>query len=246
MKKYGLIGFPLAHSFSKRYFDEIFSKEAITDCLFDLYPIENLDELQSLLNQNKDLKGLAVTIPHKEQIIPFLSALSSTAKEIKSVNCIVIKKNELIGYNTDVIGFERSLLPMLESHHLKALILGTGGASKAVHYVLKKMGIECLFVSRNPERNHEAIGYNNLNQQIINDYTLIVNCTPIGTFPDVHSKPDIPYQFLEKKHLLFDLVYNPEETEFLKEGKLRGTAIKNGMEMLEIQAEENWKIWNKG
>jgi shikimate dehydrogenase len=186
-----------------------------------------------------------VTIPYKEEVIQHLDTLDKTAKEIGAVNTIKItKRGNLKGYNTDVVGFENSISPYLEIHHKFALILGTGGASKAVAYALKKNNIKYKFVSRNPSAKKE-ISYHDVSEEIINKYHVIINCTPLGTSPDVHLSPNIPYQFLSAKHLLFDLIYNPEITAFLSQGKDKGATIKNGYEMLEIQAEESWRIWNE-
>ena len=245
MKIYGLIGYPLSHSFSQIYFSQKFKNENISDCRFDLFSMNQIQQFPSLLEKNDDLKGLAVTIPYKEKIIPYLSDLDFTANQINAVNCIVFSKEGMIGYNTDVIGFEKSILPLIHSHHKKALILGTGGSSKAVSYVFRKLGIDFLFVSRNRNNSSDFISYNDIDDKIMSEYNVIINCTPIGQFPKIKNHPDIPYQFVTKQHLFFDLIYNPIKTEFLKLAESKGAVIKNGQEMLEIQAEENWKIWNQ-
>ena len=243
MNRYGLIGYPLGHSFSKKYFNNKFETQNLKDCVFELFPIENIASFPELLSAHNDLKGLAVTIPYKETVISFLTSIDEAASEIGAVNCIKITSGITTGYNTDVIGFENSIKPILQPHQKKALILGTGGGSKAVQYVLKKMGIEFLLVSRS--KNQQHIQYQDINEFICAEYSIIVNATPIGMAPNVDDFPEIPYHLLNTKHLLFDLIYNPEETMFLKKGKAAGTQIKNGYEMLLIQAEANWKIWNQ-
>ena len=252
---FGLIGYPLSHSFSQKYFTEKFKRENISDCEFKNFSFKNINELPSLIKQNPTLCGLNVTIPHKQSVMKFLDAIDNSAKEIGAVNCIRLspqsplpgergsKGVRLIGYNTDAIGFEKSLKPFLKPHHTKALILGTGGASKAIAYVLKKLKIEFVFVSRN-QMSASSIRYHDLQKDIIESHHLIINTTPVGMFPNINDCPDIPYQYLSDKHLLYDLTYNPEETLFLKKGKEKGAQIKNGLEMLHLQAEEAWKIWN--
>jgi shikimate dehydrogenase len=253
MKQYGLIGYLLSHSFSKKYFTEKFEKENIADCEYNLFPIENINLLPQLIKDNPTLCGLNVTIPYKESVIPFLDELDETAKAVGAVNCIKIVSSteyqvpRLIGYNTDVYGFRQSIKPFLEIQHERALILGTGGASKAVAYVLKNIGIDCYFVSRvkKQEFGDKSFTYEELNENIIKAFKLIVNCSPIGTYPNVNNAPDIPYQFISPSHLLYDLVYNPPETEFLKRGKANGASAVNGLSMLQQQAEEAWNVWNK-
>lgn len=262
-KTYGLIGYPLSHSFSKKYFTEKFEKEHIRDCEYNLYPIEDIGQFPKLIENNPSISGLNVTIPYKESVIPFLDELDETAKAVGAVNCIKIvtpdskiqnpKSQILIGYNTDVFGFRQSIKPFLEIQHERALILGTGGASKAVAYVLKEIGIECFFVSRCKEQDkrikNQAPGaktflYEELTDYIISSFKLIVNTTPVGMYPNINVAPEIPYQSLLPSHLLYDLVYNPTETEFLKRGKLQGASTVNGLSMLHQQAEEAWRIWN--
>lgn len=210
------------------------------------FDIENIEDFLEIVSKyKKSLKGCNVTIPYKESIFNYLNEIDRTASEIGAVNTIKFSSDgKLVGYNTDVVGFEKSLIPLLKTHHTKALILGTGGASKAVAYVLKKLDIDYFKVSRNPIDNL-ALAYADISNQLLNEYSLIINCSPLGTYPNINEKPMIPYQFLTSKHLLYDLIYNPVETAFLIEGKKRGTQVKNGLEMLELQAEESWRIWNK-
>jgi shikimate dehydrogenase len=246
MKRYGLIGYPLTHSFSKRYFTEKFKKEGI-DSTYQNFEIDGIDKFPEITRNNSEVIGLNVTIPYKEKVIPFLDELDDAAQEIGAVNTIRIKREgkniSLKGFNTDSAGFEVSIKPFLKIHHKKALILGTGGASKAVKYILKNLGIDYLLVTRKTPGKKE-INYSSLSKEIIDEHTVIVNTTPLGTFPNTETYPDIPYKFLSDKHLLYDLVYNPEETQFLTKGKDMGATIKNGYEMLIQQAEEAYKIWN--
>ena len=246
MRQFGLIGFPLGHSFSKKYFSEKFKNENI-DARYDLYELSNISEFPNLRN-SVELSGLNVTIPYKEQIIPLLDKLDDTAASIGAVNVIRFDydnngKATLTGFNTDAIGFENSLKPFLKPHHKKALILGTGGASKAILYTLQQLGIECSYVSRSTREGQ--LTYSDLNDEILNDNLLIVNATPLGTFPKTDACPDIPYQFLTDKHLLFDVVYNPAETLFMKKGRDAGATALNGEEMLIGQAIAAWEIWNR-
>ncbi|MCH5720912.1 shikimate dehydrogenase family protein [Niabella hibiscisoli] len=241
MNLYGLIGMPLAQSFSKKYFTGKFEKEGIAEAAYELFPLENISLLKELLATQPDLKGLNVTIPYKEQVIPFLSGLNEEAKNIGACNCIKINGGRLTGFNTDAPAFRQSLLPQLQSHHKKALILGTGGAAKAVLYVLQSLGIEYAYVSRS---KGAGFTYDELNSTIIREYPLIINSTPLGSFPKVDTAPDIPYAYLNADNYLYDLVYNPAKTLFLQKGAERGAAIKNGYEMLVGQAELSWQIWN--
>ena len=247
MKKFGLIGFPLEHSFSKAYFSEKFQKENIANCIYENYPLEDISELNDLIRENSSLIGLNVTIPYKQAVIPFLDEIDNEAAEIGAVNTIKISRSEgepfLKGYNTDIYGFENPLLAVLTKDHRKALILGTGGASKAVEYILKKHDIDCHFVSRKP-RNPGIYSYGDLTEEIITQYQIIVNTSPIGMYPNINVKPGIPYGSLGKKHILYDLIYNPEKTLFLKEGEKRNTSLINGLPMLHKQAEKAWEIWN--
>ncbi|MEO7524270.1 MAG: shikimate dehydrogenase [Ferruginibacter sp.] len=244
MNVYGLIGYPLEHSFSKKYFTKKFGNEKRADCRFELFPLEAVSLLPELLNWQEGLKGLSVTIPYKETVMPYLSFIQQEAKEVGAVNSIKIKGQILSGYNTDIVGFERSFSPLLRSNHKKALVLGSGGASKAVQYVLRKLNIPYLIVSRRNQTHSDMISYSGLNEKIIREYPVIINTSPIGMFPDSSACPAIPYQFLNDKNFLFDLIYRPDTTRFLELGKAQGALIKNGYEMLIIQAEASWKIWN--
>lgn len=243
MARYGIIGYPLLFSFSKNYFEEKFKKEKISGASFHLFPLKEIKEFTDLLVKEPALTGLAVTIPHKQAVIPFLTELHESAKDTGAVNCIKFSGEKRIGYNTDSFGFEKSFLPLLKPQHKKALVLGTGGASKAVLYILKKNGIEFLLVSRN-NTGENTINYSDVDAALLKEYHIVINCTPAGMMPDEDSKPAIPYDLLTPDHLLYDLVYKPLKTKFLEEGEKRGCDTKNGMEMLLIQAEENWKIWN--
>ena len=244
MNKYGLIGFPLGHSFSKKYFSEKFETGKI-DAIYNLYELADISQFTALKDDNT-LCGLNVTIPYKEKIIPFLDEVDATAARIGAVNVIkfIRSGNKLLlrGYNSDAVGFEASIKPLLKPHHTKALILGTGGASKAIEFVLTKLNIQTVFVSRNPTSG--MISYAELDAETTKDYTVIINATPVGTFPHIDACPDIPYQFLSSEHLVFDVVYNPAKTLFLKKSEQRGATILNGEKMLELQAEAAWKIWN--
>ena len=246
MDKYGLIGYPLTHSFSKRFFSEKFRREKL-DSSYENFEIPDITLFPEVLEQNPDLKGINVTIPYKEQVIPFLDELDSAAKEVGAVNTIkpIRKQNKisLKGFNTDIWGFETSLKPLLKEYHKKALILGTGGASKAIKYVLKKLHINFISASIEELKENE-IPYNEIDKSIIADRLLIINATPLGTYPNTENCPDIPYKFLTEKHLLFDLVYNPEFTKFMKRGRDRGASVKNGLEMLLQQALKSYEIWN--
>jgi shikimate dehydrogenase len=243
MRLFGLIGFPLGHSFSKKYFEEKFVKENLKDCLFELFPLKEIEDFKKLIENNINLHGLAVTIPYKETVIPYLTDISAAAKEIGAVNCIKFNDVNTVGFNTDVVGFEKSLTPLLKPHHTTALVLGTGGASKAVQFVLKKLGVNFLLVSRNSLAEKNIISYNDIDENIMEQCSIIINCTPLGMSPNENQFPNLPYQFITAKHLLYDLIYKPEKTMFLKKGEEHGATIKNGFEMLVLQAEENLKIW---
>ena len=243
MRQFGLIGYPLSHSFSQQFFTNKFREEAITDCVYDNFPLENIDALRAVLDQHPNLAGLNVTIPYKEKVIAYLDHQGDVVKKIGACNCIKFVNGELHGYNTDVKGFEDSLRPLLESHHQKALVLGTGGAAKAIHYVLEKLGIIFLEVSRNPFSGRQ-ISYEQLTPALLEQHTLIINTTPVGMYPHVNECPPLPYTALTPGHYLFDLVYNPAKTLFLQKGEEQGAVIKNGSDMLVIQAEESWRIWN--
>lgn len=242
MKLFGLIGYPLSHSFSKKYFTDKFQQEGIVDCKYELFPIEKIQEINNLFAENIDLVGLNVTIPYKELVIPYLDELSSVVQSVGACNCIRLVNGKHVGYNTDVIGFQKTLEPKLKKHHKKALVLGTGGAAKAVHYVLKSKDIEYIEVSRTARG--EIFSYDQIDEEIMTSHTLIINTTPLGMYPHVDAAPDIPYDLLGPEHYLYDLVYNPNPTLFLKNGVEMGATIENGSEMLRIQAEESWNIWN--
>jgi shikimate dehydrogenase len=246
MRKFGLIGYPLGHSFSKKYFAEKFLKEHISGCYYDNYPLINLHDLQKLITAEPYLCGLNVTIPYKSEIISFLDFIDTEANEIGAVNVLKIKrsagKTKLYGYNTDVTGILDSLLPVINPEVKDAVILGTGGSSKAVCYVLKKLGLQVTQISRNKKRG--ILDYSDLNSGLISKTDLIVNTTPVGMYPDIEQKPDIDYTLLNKKHILFDLVYNPEITSFLRMGEEKGCSVISGIKMLHSQAEKAWEIWN--
>ena len=236
MRHYGIIGLPLLHSFSAKYFNEKFATEKI-DAEYSLYPLKELTEerIKELLDT---LDGMNVTMPYKQVVIPYLDRLDETARAVGAVNVVHNK----VGYNTDCIGFMNSIRPLLRKSDRKALVLGTGGASKAVCYGLSKLGVSPTLVSRTPKE--DMLGYNQLTEEVMHDYTVIINCTPLGMAPEENTCPDIPYQWITARHLLFDCVYNPEETVFLHKGKAQGATIRNGMEMLTGQAKAAWKIWN--
>lgn len=243
MKTFGIIGFPLTHSFSRHYFTEKFIKEGITDCVYKTFPIQSIAEFPLLLKNNPDLRGLNVTIPHKQSVFQYLHTATGIPSGLKACNCIKIKDGKTFGYNTDIAGFENSILPLLKEQHKQALILGNGGAAEAVKFVLQRLNIGYQFVSRSLH-NGSTLTYADLDEKIMTEHSLVINTTPVGTFPDINSCPDIPYQFLHSQHLLVDLVYNPAKTLFLQKGEEQGATIKNGFEMLVIQAEESWKLWN--
>lgn len=247
MALFGLIGYPLSHSFSEKYFIEKFKKEKLNSCTYKLFPLHFISELPILLSAYPELKGLNVTIPYKEQVMAFMDELDQTAIEAQAVNTITIRhsveenKYHLKGYNTDMFGFRESIRPILRNNHQQALILGTGGAAKAVAAVLKSMNINYLFVSRQPKAGE--VSYAELNETAIQNFPFIINCTPAGMQSQDVFCPPIPYEFITEKNFLYDLIYNPEETEFLKRGKQRGALVKNGLEMLHLQAEKAWQIW---
>ncbi|MFY0603461.1 MAG: shikimate dehydrogenase [Flavobacteriaceae bacterium] len=242
---FGLIGKEISYSFSKEYFSKKFSALDLENHSYVNFDLDKISVLPEVIHQYKfSLKGMNVTIPYKQDVFLYLDKVHKVAKKVGAVNTIKFtKKGKLKGYNTDVIGFENSIRPLLQEHHKKALILGTGGASKAIAYVLKKLEIEFRFVSRIPKKK-KHISYKDIDESILNEYTLIINCSPVGTYPNIHKSPNIPYQYLTEKHLLYDLIYNPSETVFLKKGKQYKAVIKNGFEMLELQAEASWEIWN--
>lgn len=244
LKRYGLIGRNISYSFSKKYFKEKFSAELFNDCTYENFDIESIESFLDIIQNNPDLKGLNVTIPYKETIIPYLDKLSKKATVIGAVNVIrFTKKGKLKGYNSDYYGFKKSIEPLLQPHHKKALILGTGGAAKAVAFALEELDIFYTFVSR--EAGENSIDYNRVNITSFDNYQIIINCTPLGTKPNTKDFPPIPYEYFTPQHLAYDLIYNPAETQFLKKAKKKGAAIKNGYEMLVLQAEKARNIWNK-
>ena len=247
MDKFGLIGYPLGHSFSKNYFNEKFANEDI-DAVYMNFEIPSINDLPQVIAENPELKGLNVTIPYKEKVISYLDELDKDAREIGAINVIkVIRQKDsdskLVGYNSDVIGFTKSIEPLLEPHHKKALILGTGGASKAVFHGLKQLGVEGTFVSRHERPN--MFTYEELTAEVMDEYSVIVNTTPVGMYPHTDECPDIPYQYLTPNHLLYDLLYNPDVTLFMKKGEEKGATTKNGLEMLLLQAFAAWDIWER-
>ena len=247
MKKYGLLGYPLGHSFSKNYFNQKFEAEKI-DAEYLNFEIPDIKEIKSVIKENPELNGLNVTIPYKQQVIPYLDDLDDDARLIGAVNVIKFSKGlfgkvKLKGYNSDIIGFKQSIEPLLKDHHRKALILGTGGASKAVFHGLKQLGIAATFVSR--QSKEYCITYEEITEKIMEQYHVIVNTTPLGMYPNVNACPNIPYELLTSDHLLYDLLYNPDETLYMQKGKERGAVVKNGLEMLLLQAFAAWEIWQK-
>lgn len=246
MKKFGLIGYPLAHSFSKKYYDAKIAREGISDVSYALYPLPDITGLPALINEDPELSGINVTIPHKISVMNYVDRLAPEAEAVQAVNCIRIErpsgsKPVLIGYNTDIYGFLESIRPLLQPWHRHALILGNGGAAKAVIYALSELGLTCTIVSRSPQPGQ--LRYDQLDEGTMSSHTVIVNTTPLGTYPAVEECPKVPFSLIGERHLLYDLVYNPAETTFLSRGKAAGATIKNGLEMLERQAERNWEIW---
>ena len=247
MKKYGLLGYPLGHSFSRNYFNQKFEAERL-DAEYLNFEIPEIKEIKNVIKENPELNGLNVTIPYKEQVIPYLDDLDEDARLIGAVNVIKFSKGlfgkvKLKGYNSDIIGFKQSIEPLLKEHHRKALILGTGGASKAVFQGLKQLGVASTFVSR--KAKEYCITYEEITPKVMEQYTVIVNTTPLGMYPNVNACPDIPYDLLTSDHLLYDLLYNPDETLFMRKGKEKGAVVKNGLEMLLLQAFAAWEIWQK-
>lgn len=240
--RYGLLGRDISYSFSEGYFTQKFKDLKLPDYSYENFDLQNISEIPKLLKENK-LKGLNVTIPYKEAVLDYLTEIDSEAKQIGAVNTLQFSTKGIKGYNTDVYGFEASLVPFLKPHHKKALVLGTGGASKAICYVLNKLQIEFKIVSRSPSTNQ--ISYTKLTEGIILEHLIIINCTPVGTYPKVDNKPNIPYHQCSKNHLFYDLIYNPPETAFLAKGREAGAQIVNGRHMLELQAEKSWEIWNR-
>ena len=244
MRLFGLIGYPLSHSFSQKYFEEKFKKKGLIDCQYKLFPITSIDELDNIIKKTPELEGLNVTIPYKQLVLRHLHTTKNIPDELRACNCIKINKGVLSGYNTDVAGFEKSFVPLLKNYHTRALILGNGGATAAVIFVLKKLNIGFDIVSRKLH-DGSSLTYDNLDEKIMKESLIIINTTPVGMFPNNNECPDIPYQFITEKHLLYDLIYNPAKTLFLQKGEDKGATIKNGEEMLVLQAEESWKIWNE-
>ncbi|WP_207492663.1 shikimate dehydrogenase [Aridibaculum aurantiacum] len=244
MRRFGLIGFPLSHSFSPAFFADKFQREGITDAVYEAFPLANIEDLKQLLADNPGIVGLNVTIPYKKKVIRFLTEGNDAVKQTVACNCIKIKDGKLFGYNTDIIGFQKSLIPHLQPHHNKALILGTGGAAQAVEYVLKQLNISYVFVSRNKVGKANCINYSDVNESWMSIYKLVINTTPAGQFPNIGECPPLPYKYITNQHYFYDLLYNPAETLFLKQARQQGAIVKNGEEMLHLQAEESWKIWN--
>lgn len=247
MDKYGLIGYPLGHSFSISYFNQKFQDENI-DAVYENYEIPSIDELPEVLSSNPELKGINVTIPYKEKVLPFLDSISPEARAIGAVNVIRVShkgnKTILKGYNSDVIGFTKSIEPMLDKKlHQKALILGTGGASKAIDYGLRNLGLETVFVSRYERPG--TIQYKNITPEVVKEYNVIINCTPIGMYPKTEVCPELPYEAMDNHTILYDLIYNPDETLFMKRGAEYGANVKNGLEMLLLQAFSSWEFWHE-
>jgi len=243
VRKFGLIGYPLEHSFSPEYFREKFIREKISDSSYELFPIATINELHSILENNPWVIGLNVTIPYKKVVLRHLNSSVGIPQGIHACNCIKVVDGKLIGYNTDVIGFEKSLVPLLKQHHTRALVLGNGGSAEAVVYVLKKLNIDYTLVSRELH-NGSLLTYNDVTEEVIKLHSIIINTTPVGMHPMVNNCVELPYKAINKQHLCYDLIYNPTETLFLANCKAQGAIIKNGHEMLTIQAEESWKIWN--
>ncbi len=243
MRLYGLLGYPLSHSFSQKYFTEKFQNLGLKDIAYENFSLPRIDALQEILDKREGLAGFNITIPYKKEVLVFLDQVSPAVAEIGACNCVRIENGKRIGYNTDVVGFEQTLAPFLKPHHQKALILGTGGASAAVEWVLRKRGIAYQYVSRSTSAT--TISYDQIDQATMESHTLVINTTPLGMYPNIDACPNLPYQFMNEQHHLFDLVYNPEETQFLAKGKAQGASIQNGWEMLILQAEESWRIWNE-
>lgn len=242
MRRFGLLGYPLTHSFSQKYFTEKFEKLGLVDCAYENFSLPDIEAFKLVLEAQRDLHGFNITIPYKKQVLSFLHESTDEVKAIGACNCVSIRDGVFKGYNTDVTGFEQSITPFIKSHHAQALVLGTGGASAAVVFVLRKLGIDVQYVSRKASGN--AIAYEDVTEEILATHHLLVNTSPVGMYPNVHDFPAIPYQFLTAQHHLYDLVYNPAETKFLELGRGRGASTQNGHEMLILQAEESWRIWN--
>jgi len=242
-RHFGLIGQHLAHSFSKDYFAKKFESFGLQQCSYNNFEFENVHELAAfLLDDVYKLDGFNVTIPYKESIIPYLDSLHETAASVQAVNTVMIKDDRLIGYNTDIYGFLQAFSKAIKPTHKKALLLGTGGASKSVAFAMKSLGIEVTYVSRNPIKS-KVIAYADISSEMMLSHQIIINCTPVGTFPNTTDYPNIPYQYISKSHLVLDLIYNPKQTVFLKKAKEQGAQTKNGLAMLQFQAEKSWEIW---
>jgi shikimate dehydrogenase len=248
MKTYGLIGYRLGYSFSKGFFTEKFGKENLAGHEYVNFELDSIDEFPEIFRKNDHIAGLNCTIPYKQQIMPYLDEIDGEAAKVGAINTVKIIRTEdgmkLKGFNTDIYGFENSLKPMLNEKHKKALILGTGGASKAIKYILDKLGLTYVSASIEDQLNEGEIRYEQIDEALLKEHLVVINATPLGTFPKVDTCPPIPYESLTADHVLFDLVYNPEETLFMKKGKEKGAAVKNGLEMLHGQAIKAWEIWN--
>lgn len=243
MRTFGLVGYPLTHSFSQQYFTKKFEELGINDAEYLNFSIPAIEDLSVVMQAHQNLSGFNITIPYKKKVLSFLHEAAEDVIQMGACNCVSIRDGKLKGFNTDIVGFSQSLQPFLKPHHIKALILGTGGAAAAVEYVMQQLGISYKFVSRNPAENQ--FSYEALDKTVMDDYTLIINTSPVGQYPSIQDAPDIPYQFISSRHHLFDLIYNPAETTFLQKGKAMGASIQNGYEMLVLQAEESWRIWNE-
>jgi len=241
---FGLIGKTLSHSFSREYFTNKFKQLQLAEYYYENFELSSIEDFPNLVKNTKDLKGLNVTIPYKQQVISYLDELDQDAKAIGAVNCIKISDHKLKGYNTDFYGFKQSIKPFLEPQHQRALVLGTGGSSKAVAYALKSVGVEIYFVTTSEKKGSNYFKYDEINEHVLNAFKLIVNTTPLGMSPHINECPPLPYEYLTSGHLCYDLIYNPEETLFLKKAKENGAVTMNGLSMLKLQAEKSWEIWN--
>lgn len=244
----GLIGYPLSHSFSKKYFADKFEQEQIEGYNYELFPLEKIEDLSDLLAAHSNLLGINITIPYKREALPFLDSIDKEAEKVGAINTIKIENGQLKGYNTDIYGFEISLKKLIATatlpfNQMNALVLGTGGAAQAVIYVLDKLGINCQLVSRS--KGEGQITYQDIDQECLEKHQILINTTPLGMSPNIKSAPNLPYEYLSKQHFLYDLVYNPEVTEFLNRGLIKGAKIRNGLEMLHLQAEKSWSIWTE-
>ena len=243
MRYFGLLGYPLSHSFSQKYFTDKFIAEGITNCIYENFSVPEIALFKTILANQPALEGFNITIPYKRAVLAFLDSATDSVNKMGACNCVKISNGKLVGYNTDIVGFKQSLLPFIKPYHQQALILGTGGASSAVEYVLNELSIPYQFVSR--VATATAISYDMVSAIMLQSHKLIINATPLGMYPNVQDCPAIPYELLTPEHHLFDLIYNPAETKFLAEGKRMGASVQNGLEMLVLQAEESWRIWNE-